>query len=379
MDTIPFHFIMLAVDVLLVLGMLYWPLQKSKLWGFAGWSLFCFLGLVAALGIAKMFDDFAIQCALEGLTYHGGAFLLLSSVILFWKRRRVLSVFSLLIGLSGFTLGFDMLVWEPYNLVVEHYEIESPKVSRSIRIAFVADIQTDRIGRHERRTLELINAQKPDLVILGGDYLQTYKTTPQAKQLPAQFRQLFADIPLKAPLGVFAIGGNNDVNTPGNYEKLFGDTTVEPVLSSELFENMGADKEIGPIDLILLSCVDSIRGVGERGLTESGNFVVMAGHYPLYAINDYQHSERAPDLMLAGHTHGGQIALPFYGAVQVVVADRRGVITREFLRGMKTFSNGSRLLISRGSGMERGWAPRIRFLCPPEISIVDVIPAKTGN
>jgi predicted MPP superfamily phosphohydrolase len=80
--------------------------------------------------------------------------------------------------------------------------------------------------------------------------------------------------------------------------------------------------------------------------------------------------------MLAGHTHGGQIYIPFFGALRTKYTNREALITQEFLRGMKHFKNGGNLLITRGSGMERGWAPRVRFLCKPEISVIDIVPKK---
>ncbi|MDR0338108.1 MAG: metallophosphoesterase [Planctomycetaceae bacterium] len=413
MDTIPFHSMMFVLDILLLVGfslLLLWrsvlgkllpstdnlslspmpqmnirqPIQPrwSILVDFFSLGLFGFVGIAGIISIAKIFDTNRGQCMMEGLTYHGSAFLFIVAFLLFRKRRIVVSIFSGLCGLLIFGIGFDMLVWEPYNLVVEHYAIETPKLSKPLKIVFVADIQTDRIGNYERRTLNLIQQQQADLIILGGDYLQYYQGTRGVVDLPERFTELFREIPLTAPLGVYAIGGNIGPND------LFEDTGIEMISDSTILENLGVEQGLGPIDLVLLTLNDTAGSVGERGLTDTGNFIVMAGHRPNFAINGfrserypgldegYRNAERAPDLMLAGHTHGGQVVLPFYGAIGLGGDGFVKQIPRDMMSGLFTYENGGRLLITRGSGMERGWAPRIRFLCKPEISVIHLVPSE---
>ena len=72
------------------------------------------------------------------------------------------------------------------------------------------------------------------------------------------------------------------------------------------------------------------------------------------------------DLALAGHTHGGQIVLPFIGALYT-----KSSLPRSYASGLHDF-RGIPMNVSAGVGMERGTAPQIRFLCPPEISVIDV-------
>ena len=73
------------------------------------------------------------------------------------------------------------------------------------------------------------------------------------------------------------------------------------------------------------------------------------------------------DLLIAGHTHGGQVQLPFFGPP--ITLSR---IPRRAAAGGLHELNGRCVYVSRGVGCERGQAPRLRFLCPPEISILDV-------
>ena len=75
---------------------------------------------------------------------------------------------------------------------------------------------------------------------------------------------------------------------------------------------------------------------------------------------------RAVDLHLAGHTHGGQIALPFFGPPVTLSS-----LPRRFARGLHRFGDHW-LHVTPGIGMEGSHAPRIRFLCPPSIDLIEL-------
>ena len=74
-------------------------------------------------------------------------------------------------------------------------------------------------------------------------------------------------------------------------------------------------------------------------------------------------------MLLAGHTHGGQVRFPLVGAL---VTNAR--VPRSWAAGLTELPGGNRLLVSRGIGMECGYAPRIRFLCRPELVVIDLGP-----
>ena len=374
MDTVPFHFLMFALDVALVVGLVYWPYRKSTLWTFGGFVLFSGIGLCGIVVFSIVFRSHIGQCVVEGLTYHGSVFLLIAAGFLFFRRQRVVAVLTALFGLSIFAVGFDMLVWEPSSLVVERYVIETTKLKKPLRVVFVADIQTDRIGEYERRVMRIIQEQKAHLIIFGGDYLQYYEETPGVTDLQGRFRQLFVDANLTPPLGAFAITGNLDPMSSEGFSQLFEGSTVEPIFFTEGIPNLGINGGLGPIDLKLLHIFESVSGIGERGLTNTGNFQIMAGHYPNYALKDYENADRAPDLMLAGHTHGGQVRIPGYGPIRIKDHGRDSHIPTSRYSGLFKFENGSHLLVTRGAGMERAWAPRVRFFCKPEISVIDIVP-----
>jgi predicted MPP superfamily phosphohydrolase len=78
------------------------------------------------------------------------------------------------------------------------------------------------------------------------------------------------------------------------------------------------------------------------------------------------------DLFLAGHVHGGQVALPFYGAL--LTLSRFG---KRFERGLYPDADGFGfpLYVSRGIGMEGGAMPRVRFCSRPELALIELVPA----
>ena len=72
------------------------------------------------------------------------------------------------------------------------------------------------------------------------------------------------------------------------------------------------------------------------------------------------------DLQLSGHTHGGQVRIPLWGAI--VTGSLYG---KRFEMGLKHVGDMT-LYITRGIGMEGAGAPRVRFLCPPEIILWEI-------
>ena len=85
-------------------------------------------------------------------------------------------------------------------------------------------------------------------------------------------------------------------------------------------------------------------------------------------------SERRRErLALAGHTHGGQVVIPFFGPPRTAIR-----LPRRYAGGLNDY-RGTPIHISRGVGMERGFDIPIRFLCPPEIGIIDLVLPKRGR
>ncbi len=75
------------------------------------------------------------------------------------------------------------------------------------------------------------------------------------------------------------------------------------------------------------------------------------------------------DLVVCGHTHGGQVQLPWIGPPFVLSSVPRAVGA-----GGLSELGGHKLYVSRGIGWEHGHAPRVRFRCPPEVSLLTLVP-----
>jgi predicted MPP superfamily phosphohydrolase len=97
-----------------------------------------------------------------------------------------------------------------------------------------------------------------------------------------------------------------------------------------------------------------------------GEFCVFLHHYP-DEIEEV--ASRKVDLYCAGHIHGGQIALPFYGAL--VTLSKYG---KRFEAGLYHVGE-TRLYVNRGIGMEGGSIPRVRFCARPEVTVIEIHPA----
>jgi uncharacterized protein len=262
-----------------------------------------------------------------------------------------------------------------FGVYVEGYRIE-PKMLRvrqhlvdeaagatggaAIRILHITDIQTPVIGPHEERALRTGMSYHPDLIVLTGDYVQDALGRPTEEQAARDLRELMTRIGFLAPLGVFATEG--DVGP--SCGAVFAGTVVRCLADeSALVTLPGGDT---------LSITGLSRGGGRArdsvwlarlldGSPPADHRIVLS-HSP-----DFIDSmpERV-DLVLAGHTHGGQVVLPLFGPPKT--ASR---LPRLYAGGLHNYA-GIPLHVSRGVGMERGFDVPIRFLCPPEICVVEL-------
>jgi predicted MPP superfamily phosphohydrolase len=260
-------------------------------------------------------------------------------------------LFLMLCAVDGFLI-------EPFSIQVTHHEFSFdylPTEGLPLRIVHLSDPHVERTTMRERKLVPLVDELQPDLILLTGDYLNlSYLGDETAQQ---DFRALASQ--LHAPYGVYAVRGS--VDSPALTERLFAGLDIV-VLENE---SVRLEIEGQEIYLVGVACshdlsIDIPRLDQALKGVPPDSFKILLYHSPdiIEAA-----SERGIDLYLAGHTHGGQIRLPLYGAIAT-----SSIYYKEYEAGL--FQDGrTYLYVSRGLGLEGASAPRARFLCWPEVAV----------
>lgn len=302
------------------------------------------LGLVTSMLCEQpMFGVMRIWCFT--LFVHAPVVLLLTSL-----RRRVVAPAALAAVLIA--VAVDAFLVEPRWLEVTTHRIETDKLTEPVRVVVLSDIQTDRAGDWERQVLQRAMSLEPDLLLLPGDYVQL-QDRDRRVQVQSRLREIMHEVALSAPLGLHAVQGN--VDWPGEWPDQFRG------LSATTYPETRSVR-VGELTVTGLSFRDSRDSALQLG-PEPG-FHVVFGHYPDFALGQVQ-----AELMVAGHTHGGQVVVPFFGPPLTL-----SHVPRDWASGATELANGAWLVVSRGIGMERREAPRLRFLCRPQVVVVDLVP-----
>lgn len=264
-------------------------------------------------------------------------------------RRVILGLAAL--GTLCIASGFLV---EPYWPAVTHVFIRSPKLprgSRPVRIVHVSDIHSDQLPRLERRLPGIIAAQEPDLIVFTGDAINSPAGLPV-------FRRCMTEVARVAP--TFAVRGNWDVYLWGGLD-LFRGTGVREL------DGTAVKVEVGGTPVWVGGVAVGSEGRIREALAPipPADLSVFLAHYP---DEVEQVAGRGADLYCAGHTHGGQIALPFYGALATL--SRYG---KRFEAGLHLVGR-THLYVNRGIGMEGGSVPRVRFCSRPEVTVIEFRP-----
>jgi predicted MPP superfamily phosphohydrolase len=300
----------------------------------------------------------AIVVTLIGIISNMGCSLVTLSPCLLVTNSALLGILALL-QLIGTTLYLWGTLREPFALATSHLPIQSPGLPPNappLRLLHLSDLHVERLTQREAKLLELIEQAQPDLIVITGDYLNlSYVDDPTAR---AEVRKVLAKI--KAPYGVYATLGSPPVDrretTPSLFEGLpirllrdevavlqFSDGRTVSLIGMDCDHDLEGDARIFQ-KLVKLAPPDSARVL----LYHSPELMPAVQNYPL-------------DLYLCGHTHGGQVRLPWYGAILTSSA-----LGKRYEIG-RYVEQDTTLYISRGIGLEGLSAPRMRLLCPPEI------------
>jgi predicted MPP superfamily phosphohydrolase len=278
-----------------------------------------------------------------------------------------LFVFAAVVALDAFWI-------EPYWIEVTHHHVFAPLAS-PLKIAHLTDIHTRGLGRRERRMLALLESERPDLIVITGDTVSNggfddiFRETPRrlkqvrpkthgqrlARENEGRYEMCREVLKrLHAPLGVWLVRGNWEHWWPVGDER-------------EFYESVGVNFLLNEgrcvrDDIWIVGFDDAV--VGSPSL-EAALVGVPTSAFKIALFHSPDYFERVAgqyNLAFAGHTHGGQVRLPFLRPFWLPPGCGR------FLEGWYE-QDGSRMHVSRGIGTS---SLDVRFFCRPELAVITV-------
>ena len=294
------------------------------------------------------------------------------------KKRSLLLLATAVIVFLALCLAYSYFI-EPNRLVVTHKDIiikDWDAAFDGLRIALISDIHGGSNGasaENIRRVVETTNAQNPDVIVLLGDYVSQGSTRQPSPDRPLRMpmREVADNLAgLRAKYGVFAVLGNHD--------GWYGDAEVTAELTRVGYRVL--QNEIVPIEqngkkLRLFGMKDHLKldsWMSFDAMVRStiaanpkeGQIVVLE-HSPdiLYILNYWKHLNPDLKLMLAGHTHGGQVWLPILGAPFVPSS-----VGQRYAQG-HVEEEGVHMFVTSGIGTS---ILPFRFMVPPEVAVITI-------
>ena len=269
----------------------------------------------------------------------------------------------LLFELIGTFLVIYSFMIEPQLIKLEKYEIpiyRLEQISEDIRLIHLSDLHMEYITKREKRAIKNINDLSPDLILFTGDFINTsfQNDTRSYSDINNFFNQL------NARYGIFVVSGSPSVDLKLSTQSVLTESNIVFIDDQCKVIEINQFK----LGLIGLSCSHQPQNDYSRlkELIQSTDFEtdfnILLYHSPDISplLNDLP-----IDLQIAGHTHGGQVKIPFVGPIYT-----SSLYGLKFSSGAYLVNGKTKLIISRGIGLEGQAAPRVRFLSPPEIGLI---------
>jgi len=228
-----------------------------------------------------------------------------------------------------------------------------PQSFRGFRVVHLTDLHFGYLvsASFIERVVRKANSLQPDLIVCTGDYVHDRNTTAEIDAVWPILSKL------RAKHGVYSVLGNHDHWADRERSLQWLDKSGQDIRHKQKAIYRGRERIVigGSGDL----WEDSLNIDQTFSTSDEGDCRILLAHNPDSVDTRFA---TPLSLVLSGHTHGGQVSLPFYGPIVLPVKNKRyssGVI--ETAR--------ARLFISRGIG----WSMYpVRFNCPPEIAVLEL-------
>lgn len=278
-----------------------------------------------------------------------------------WQKRVRISLAAVIV------LGASLVFWgffiEPNRLVVRHETIQIdrwPRELNDLRIAVLSDIHAGGAFIDERKLrtiVERTNQLQPEMIVILGDYISGDGRRHPLRMTPETFAAVLKDF--RAPLGVYSVLGNHDWWFDGRRVRAALEQNGIKVLDDEVFKVDARGTSLWLVGLADLwtrpqRIEQTVSQVPENAA------VISLTHNP----DIFPRLPTRVQLLLAGHTHGAQIDLPFIG----YVVQPSNTYGERYARG-HVFENGHHLFVTTGIGTS---IVSVRFGVPPEIVLLTV-------
>ncbi|MFZ3589460.1 metallophosphoesterase [Bacillus sp. DJP31] len=272
----------------------------------------------------------------------------------FLKKAYRLTIGAILASTFGYTYSRYI---EPKQMEINHLDLLSPKIPKNFDGIRILQFSDTHIGHYYdkkqfTKLIQKINELEPDLVLFTGDLIDAPHTYQGANELVPLL------VSINAPLGKFSIYGNHDHGGYGTetYKHIMDHSGFKLLMNS--FESVTILDEqivVAGLDDYMLGRPDFEQTLGD---IEKGIFTIFLAHEPDVAKISHSYPIQ---VQLSGHSHGGQIQLPFYGPLVTPP------FATEYIEGFyKIGQEPLTLYVNRGLGTTR--VP-FRFLSKPEITL----------
>jgi predicted MPP superfamily phosphohydrolase len=270
--------------------------------------------------------------------------------IFFSKFSTVIHILSIT-GILCFLYGYFI---EPHMIEIKKVDIRTEKLKKiSLKVVQISDLHCRKHEGNEKKLPSIINPLEADVIVFTGDAINEPAGIPHFKKSLKS---------LKAKTGKFAVYGNIESWYFSDLE-LLKDTGFK-LLNNESIK-LSKDGEFFYISGIDYGSEENIPSIMKK--IESSSLNIFLYHTPDLIENV---SSEKVDLYLCGHTHGGQVRLPFYGSLITL-----SIHGKKYDMGEYKVGNTS-VYVNRGLGTEGGSVPPVRFLCKPEITVFSITPAR---